>query len=206
MTINVDATSTFTGTDIYGNRKIHYVSDEMKLEPTNPDALGGAVIVSNVWDKTTGKGVITFDRDLTTIGDKAFQRVTNATPSNWATSITLPASVTSIGDYAFAQCYSLTTITIPDGVTTIGQYAFQSCDAVTTVTIGSRVSTIGSGAFYNCYEIKEFNCKSTTPPALADKWVFNGVEKTATVYVPAASVDTYKNAEVWRNFTNIVGK
>lgn len=37
MTINVDATSTFTGTDIYGNRKIHYVSEEMKLEPTNLD-------------------------------------------------------------------------------------------------------------------------------------------------------------------------
>lgn len=100
----------------------------------------------------------------------------------------------------------MTTITIPDSVTTIGQYAFQSCDAVTTVTIGSRVSTIGSGAFYNCYEIKEFNCKSATPPALADKWVFYGVEKTATVYVPAASVDTYKNAEFWSNFTNIVGK
>ena len=70
MTINVDATSTFTGTDIYGNRKIHYVSEEMKLEPTTPGALGGATIVSNVWDKTTGKGVITFDRDLTIIGIK----------------------------------------------------------------------------------------------------------------------------------------
>ena len=206
MTINVDATSTFTGTDRYANRKIYYVSDEMALEPTNPDALGGAVVVSNVWDKTTGKGVITFDRDLTTIGEKAFQRVTNATPSNWATSITLPESVKTIGDYAFAQCYSLTTINIPDSVTSIGQYAFQSCDAVTSVTIGSGVSTIGSGAFYNCYEIKEIICESTDAPALADKWVFNGVDKAVTVYVPAASVDAYKAANFWSSFTNIVGK
>ena len=206
MTINVDATSTFTGTDRYANRKIYYVSDEMALEPTNPDALGGAVVVSNVWDKTTGKGVITFDRDLTTIGEKAFQRVTNATPSNWATSITLPESVKTIGDYAFAQCYSLTTINIPDSVTSIGQYAFQSCDAVTSVTIGSGVSTIGSGAFYNCYEIKEIICESTDAPALADKWVFNGVDKAVTVYVPAASVDAYKTANFWSSFTNIVGK
>ena len=206
MTINVDATSTFTGTDRYANRKIYYVSDEMALVPTNPDALGGAVVVSNDWDKTTGKGVITFDRDLTTIGEKAFQRLTNTTPSNWITSITLPESVKTIGDYAFAQCYSLKTIIIPDGVTSIGQYAFQSCDAVTTVTIGSGVKSIGSSAFYNCYEIKEIICESTTAPALADKWVFNGVDKTATVYVPAASVDTYKAAQYWSDFTNIVGK
>ena len=205
MTINVDATSTFTGTDRYANRKIYYVSDEMALAPTNPDALN-ATVVSNVWDKTTGKGVITFDSDLTTIGEKAFQRVTNATPSNWATSITLPESVKTIGDYAFAQCYSLTTINIPDSVTSIGQYAFQSCDAVTSVTIGSGVSTIGSGAFYNCYEIKEIICESTNAPALADEWVFNGVDKAATVYVPAAALDTYKAAQYWNYFTNIVGK
>lgn len=93
----------------------------------------------------------------------------------------------------------MTTITIPDGVTTIGQYAFQSCDAVTTVTIGSRVSTIGSGAFYNCYEITEVICKPTVAPALADKWVFNGVN--ATFIVPAAYIDAYKTADVWKDFT-----
>ena len=166
MAINVDATSTFTGTDIYGNRKIHYVSEEMKLEPTNPDALGGATIVSNVWDKTTGKGVITFDRDLTTIGDKAFQRITNTTPSDWVTSITLPASVTTIGDFAFYMCFSLKTVTIPESVRSIGQYAFGSC-----------------------YDLVEINCQPTTPPTLG-YGAFNNV--SATCYVPTGSVDTYK--------------
>ena len=181
------------------NNQIWYVSDEMALEPTNPDALGGAKVVSNVWDKTTGKGVITFDRDLTTIGEKAFQRVTHTTPSNWATSITLPESVETIGDYAFAQCDSLTTINIPDSVTSIGQYAFQSCDAVTSVTIGSGVTSIGSSAFYNCYEINEIICESTTAPALADKWVFNGVQPERVV-VPAVSVNAYKAA--WSMFAD----
>lgn len=205
ITITTDATSTFTGTDVDANKKIYYVSDEMALEPTNPDALGGAVVVSNVWDSKTGKGVITFDRDLTTIGEKAFQRVTNTTPSNWATSITLPNSVKTIGDYAFAQCYNLTNIVIPDGVTSIGQYAFQSCNAVTTVTIGSNVTTIDSGAFYNCYEIAEIICKPTTPPTLADKWVFNGVEtNSVNVFVPTAAVNDYKTA--WSVFTNIEGR
>ena len=185
--------------------QIWYVSYEMALEPTNPDALN-AKVVSNVWDKTTGKGILTFDAPLTVVGDKAFQRVTNTTPSNWAESITLPEGVTTIGNYAFAQCYSLKSIVLPNSVTSVGQFAFQSCDAVTSVTLGSGVATIGSCAFYNCYEIKEIVCKSTEAPALADKWVFNGVDKSAKVVVPAASVDTYKNAQFWSAFTNIVAK
>lgn len=177
----------------------------MALEPTNSDAIN-ATIVSNVWDKTTGKGVITFDVPLTTIGEKAFQSVTNTTPSNWITSISLPKGLKTIGNFAFAQCNSLTTITIPDTVTAIGQYAFQGCGAVTSVTIGRGVTGIGSGAFYNCYEIKEIVCKSTEPPTLADKWVFNGVDKAAKVIVPASSVDKYKADAFWSSFTNIVAE
>lgn len=184
------------------NTEIWYTGD-MKLEPTNPDALN-ANILSNVWDASIGKYVMTFDAPLTTIGNEAFKRINNTTPSNWMTSISLPNNVKTIGNYAFAQCYSLTEITIPDSVETIGEYAFRSCNAATKVTIGSGVETIASGAFYNCYEIKEITCKSTTPPVVADKWVFNGAEITKVV-VPAASVDAYKAADVWKNF-NIVAE
>ena len=184
------------------NNEIWYTGD-MELVPTNATALN-ATIVSSEWDSTTRKGVITFDAPLTTIGEKAFLRETNTTPSNWITSISLPKSVTTIGNYAFAQCYSLTEITIPDSVKTIGEYAFQSCDAATKVTIGSGIETIASGAFYNCYEIKEITCKSTTPPVVADRWVFYGTA-ISNVTVPAASVDAYKAADVWKNF-NIVAE
>ena len=85
------------------NNEIWYTSDEMKLEPTTPTAFN-ANIVSNVWDSTTGKGVITFDAPLTAIGNEAFKRITNTTPSNWITSISLPNSVETIGDYAFYHC------------------------------------------------------------------------------------------------------
>ena len=49
------------------------------------------------------------------------------------TSITIPDSVTSIGDGAFENCTSLTSITIPDSVTSIDWFAFYSCDNLANV-------------------------------------------------------------------------
>jgi hypothetical protein len=49
------------------------------------------------------------------------------------TSITIPDSVTSIGQYAFYKCVGLTSITIPDSVTSIGDYAFDGCIGLTDV-------------------------------------------------------------------------
>ena len=56
-------------------------------------------------------------------------------------------SVTSIGNWAFTWCTSLTGVTIPDGVISIGDYAFESCSSLTSVTIGNGVTRIGRDAF-----------------------------------------------------------
>ncbi len=63
---------------------------------------------------------------------------------------TIPNSVTSIGDFAFAQCYALTSIEIPNSVTSIGEYAFYLCSGLTSVIVGNGVKEIVSPTFAGC--------------------------------------------------------
>ena len=89
------------------------------------------------------KGAITIPDSVTSIGDDTFYGCSSLT------SITIPDSVTSIGWRAFYGCSSLTSITIPDSVTSIGNAAF--CDSgLTSITIPDSITSIGSGAFSGC--------------------------------------------------------
>ncbi len=72
-----------------------------------------------------GKGNITFYKKVTSIGNYAFWNCYALS------SIILPNSVTSIGDGCFAHCTSLTSITLPNSVTSIGEGAFAGCDRLT---------------------------------------------------------------------------
>ncbi|MBR5725393.1 MAG: leucine-rich repeat domain-containing protein [Muribaculaceae bacterium] len=62
----------------------------------------------------------------------------------------IPATVKTIGDYAFSGCSTLTGIDIPGGVTAVGDYAFRGCSALRTVSIPDGVTTIGASAFFEC--------------------------------------------------------
>ena len=89
----------------------------------------------------SGLTSVTIPGSVTSIGDYAFSRCSGLT------SVTIPDSVTSIGGYAFYGCSGLTSVTIPDGVTNIGSYAFSGCNGLTSVTIADSVTSIGDGAF-----------------------------------------------------------
>ena len=72
-------------------------------------------------------------------------------------SINIPDSVTTIGEYAFANCSGLTSIEIPNSVTSIGDSAFYYCENLTSVIIGSSVTTIDAEAFSYCSGLTSIN-------------------------------------------------
>jgi len=65
------------------------------------------------------------------------------------TSITIPSSVTTIGNRAFDMCESLTSVTFAEGsrLQTIGQGAFDNCTGITSITIPAGVTSMGESAF-----------------------------------------------------------
>ena len=128
------------------NNVIYYTSsDEKIITPSNPDVFG-ANIVSNEY--VDGKGVITFDGEVTSIGDHAFSVCTGLT------SFEIPNSVTSIGDYAFEACYGLWLIGIPNSVTSIGLGAFEACSGLVLVGIPNSVTSIKEYTFKGCENLK----------------------------------------------------
>ena len=87
---------------------------------------------------------ITLPDSVTSIGNRAFSSFRKLT------SIIIPDSVTSIGVGAFSGCTGLTSITIPDSVKSIGDYAFSECRGLTSIKIPDSVSSIGNHAFEYC--------------------------------------------------------
>ncbi|MBQ8522901.1 MAG: leucine-rich repeat domain-containing protein [Clostridia bacterium] len=87
---------------------------------------------------------ISLPSTITTIGNNAFEYCYRLT------SITLSRSLTTIGDEVFYSCNDLTSITLPSSLTTIGNNAFNYCSSLTSITIPSSLTTIGEYAFSYC--------------------------------------------------------
>ncbi len=106
---------------------------------------------------------VTIPNSVTNIGDEAFMGCS-------LTSVTIPDSVTSIGLAAFCDCESLTNVTIPDSVTRLGNAAFQQCTSLRSVTIPNSLTNIGN-AFSGCTSLRSLTIpNSVTSIADAAFW------------------------------------
>jgi hypothetical protein len=118
-------------------------------------ALLTGVITSHASDVTIDNINYTISDDQATVDGLADSTLTKT--------VTIPAEiecdevsypVTSIGDHAFYDCYSLTSITLPQTITTIESSAFYNCVKLKSFNIPNSVKSIGNRAFYGCTGLK----------------------------------------------------
>ena len=122
-------------------------SDELNAEIVIPAALGGCpvkIIKASAFGSCFDLTSVTLPNSITSIGENAFYGCSALT------SITLSSQLTAIGRETFQGCTSLSSITIPDGVTTIGEQAFKECSSLSSITIPNSVTSIGERAFWGC--------------------------------------------------------
>jgi hypothetical protein len=179
---------------------------------SNSFITGEVVIPSSVTDGGTTYSV-------TNIGASAFQY------SYDLTKLTIPNTVTSIGEFAFSHS-NLTSITIPNSVTIIGNHSFQSCTSLSSIRIPNSVTTIGMGAFFMLTSLTSINIPSSVTnfglyafygnnaldsvmvesqvPQIITTDVFVNNSPKSTLYVPKGTVSTYQSATGWGSFPYIV--
>ncbi len=90
---------------------------------------------------------------VTEIGNGAFRHERYFGGGDWwesVSSVSIPNSVTTIGDEAFADCPCLTTIEIPSSVVQMGKGVFQNCSYLNSVTLPSGISRLGERTFSGC--------------------------------------------------------
>lgn len=160
-----------------------------------------------------------------TTKSSAYYVITNKYPKT--TKIILPESVSSLGNYAFYDCDTLTDIIIPNSVTSIGKVAFGFCTSLTSITIPNSVTELVSGStFYKCSNLTKVNlpntisvinnamfqyCSSlsniTIPESVIsiDKYAFDGCTNLNNLVIPSSvSSIGYRAFSNCTNLTNIV--
>ena len=142
------------------------------------------------FESCTNLSQLTIGEKVTNIGNRAFKGCTSLK------NVTIPNNVTSISDAAFQECTSLSSITLSDSITRIGANLFAGDSNLKNVVVPSGVTEIDSGAFSGCTNMGSLTVLPTTPPTL-EYPVNTFYSMGGTIYVPAASLNTYKNASGW---------
>ena len=114
------------------------------------------------------------------------------------TELTIPDGVTSIGDYAFYNCYYLTSVTLANSITDIGNYAFYGCSKLSNIVLSSNLIRMGSYVFAYCHSLTRI----TIPDSVTNigSYAFEGCSDLTYVYfVDTSTWYTTISYDYWQN-------
>ncbi len=118
--------------------------------------------------------------------------------------IKIESGIISVGYFAFYKCSCLTSLSVPATLKYIGRSAFEDCTSLTTLSLNGGLLILESSAFKNCKGITDVYCYAESVP-MTDKTAFDGTPiESATLHVPANSVEAYRTSWPWSDFKEVV--
>ncbi len=111
-------------------------------------------------------------------------------------------NITTIDNWAFYDCNSLTNIELPNTITALGNNAFNGCTSLESILLPTSITSIGTSAFYNCTSLDTIIYKSLNPPTI-DASTFGNIPQECILFVLCEAIDIYKTTQAWNTFTNI---
>ena len=138
----------------------------------------------------------TFDSDTGTLTFSGSGKITDSWKDDvteyktGVSTVVINDGITSIGDWAFEDCDSLTSIAIPDSVTRIEMNAFKNCDSLITITIPDSVESIVTDAFYNCNSLTSITVDSNNANYSDIDGILFNKDKTNLICYPEGKKDT----------------
>ena len=208
-----------------------YLNGEEVTDLVIPD--GVTSIGRYAFDNCTALTSITISDGVTRVGSQAFRSCGNLTSVTIPKSVTAIESYAFIwcfnlnavhisdlaawcgnsfyhsclftyGAHFYLKGEEVKDLVIPEGVAGIGNGTFEDYSYLTSVTIPKSVTTIGENAFNGCKNLTDVYCHADSVPS-TEAWVFYDTPiASATLHVPAGSIEEYKTTSPWSGFGNIV--
>ena len=108
--------------------------------------------------------------------------------------------VTHVSRHAFADCRHVTQVVLPASITDIGDQSFMNCRSLSTIVLPASVRQIWPYAFRGCARLMRIVMRGATPPDAYNDIFDDRTLRHATLVVPAAYAEKYRNAFVWNMF------
>lgn len=179
---------TFIGNDaFYSNDLMEYANIPSSIKSISSRAFGSCSKLKKV----------DFAEGLTTINSRAFEYCS-------LTAVKMPSTVHFIGSNAFAYNRGLADLTLNEGLYQIEDNAFVHCDSLRSLVLPSTLVLAHASPFDYCNMLTEVTCLSIEPPYTTDQMPYGCDMAGRTLYVPALSINTYKQTKVWDLFPNIL--
>lgn len=174
-----------------GDVTLTAVYEYYPANPANPAA--------NAWDANTGNVII--DEFAAGSLSRAIAEAIGQSKSSEVLMITVAGRMNNndfnvTGNYSNCTLFDISRVT---GITEVPSYAFDYTK-LESVYLPASIEKIGYNAFYECRQLQAMTIYSMVPPQLESN-VFQGVPEGLIVYVPAAAIAKYQDAEEWKNFT-----